>query len=281
MKMNNEMSQIREMTSKNVITQDKMTEELTEYLNKYRNGINKGILGENRLLKIITDEFLTSEIINTTGMSGKGDIIIKRPNMTEILIETKDYTTNVKKDEVIKFIKDINNTNYHGIMMSQNSGIVGKNDFQIDINNNNILIYIHNTKYDISKVRIAINMIDLLEEKIIKNNNNNININSETLKEINIEFQQLIIKKDKLINNLKEYYKKTYDIYNEIEMSSLNKLLNNYYANNKVNIKVCNICKKYETPNLKSLARHQSSCKKKTQENKIENNSDTNSISDE
>ena len=66
-------------------------------------------------------------------------------------------------------------------------------------------------------------------------------------------YQQLILIKE----NLKEYYKKTLDL------PSLNKFLSNFFANNNKNVKVCEICKKYESTSLLSLARHTQSCKKK------------------
>ena len=58
----------------------------------------------------------------------------------------------VKKDEVDKFIRDISKNEYNGIFISQHSGIVGKNNFQIDIHDKHILIYIHSCDYDIDKI---------------------------------------------------------------------------------------------------------------------------------
>ena len=168
--------------------------------------------------------------------------------------ENKNYAINVKKDEVDKFIRDIDNNKYHGIMLSQTSGIIGKDNFQIDIHNNNILIYIHKADYDISKIKLAINTIDFLSDKILTMKNNKINIDAELLKDINSEYQQLIVIKENLNNNLKDNYKKTLDIYSNIDLPYLNKFLSNFYANNNKNIKICDICKKYESSqNKKSL----------------------------
>ena len=49
----------------------------------------------------------------------------------------------------------------------------------------------------------------------------------------------------------------------EINLPNLELFLSNYYANNKKNLLICDICKKYETDNLRSLARHKHSCKSK------------------
>ena len=48
--------------------------------------------------------------------------------------------SNVKKDEVDKFLRDVTNKDCHGIFLSQTSGVVGKDNYQIDIHNKNILI---------------------------------------------------------------------------------------------------------------------------------------------
>ena len=262
-KITSSLLQIKELTIKSSTVQDKITEDLSTYLNKYKTGILKGILGENRLYNIINDEYLTSEIINTTNLGGQGDLILKRPNRTPILFETKNYAINVKKDEVDKFIRDIDNTKYHGIMLSHSTGIIGKDNFHIDIHNNNILIYIHKADYDISKIKLAVNTIDFLSDKILTMKDNKISIDEELLKDINNEYQQLILIKENLNNNLKEYYKKTLDIHSNIDLPSLNKFLSNFFANNNKNVKVCEICKKYESTSLLSLARHTQSCKKK------------------
>lgn len=61
-----------------------------------------------------------------------------------------------------------------GIFISQHSGIAFKSNFQIDINNGNILIYIQNCDYDPEKIRLAIDIIDNLSTKL-----KDININNE------------------------------------------------------------------------------------------------------
>ena len=275
-KISNNLLQIKEIAVKSSSVQDKINEELTTYLNKYKISTHKGTLSENRLYNIINDEYLSSEIINTSNNTGQGDLILKRLNRVPILFETKNYANNVKKEEVDKFIRDIENTQYNGIMISQTSGIIGKENFQIDIHNNNILIYIHKGDYDIAKIKLAVNTIDFLSDKILTMKNNKINIDTDLLKNINAEYQQLIIVKENLNNNLKDYYKKTLDIYSNIELPCLNKFLSNYYANNNKNIKICEICKKYETTSLLSLARHLPSCKKKNNITEIYESSSNN-----
>ena len=80
---------------------------------------------------------------------------------------------------------------------------------------------------------------------------------------INKEYQTFIFKKNLIISNLKDYYKKTLDQYCEFMLPNLEIFLSNYYADNKKKISTCDICKTFQTDSLKSLARHTQSCKKK------------------
>jgi hypothetical protein len=189
-------------------------------------------------------------------------MIFNRKNKPIILIETKDYTTNIKQSETDKFIRDVTENDCNGIFISQSSGIIGKDNFQIDIHNKNILIYIHNGDYDVSKIKMAINAIDLLSDKIINLKDKNINIPNESLKEINLEYQRFIVEHTKLINQIKESNKKTLELCNNLRFPNLEHLLNDHYSNNKKTTITCKFCKLYETDNLKSMARHHTACKK-------------------
>jgi hypothetical protein len=266
---------IKESSTKTELIQTQICDELLKYTNKNKVSSLKGLENENILFDLLTNELPSAEIINTCNKTGMGDFIIKRKDKQSILIETKNYNTNVKKEEVDKFIRDITNNNINGIFISQNTGIVGKDNFQIDIHNKNILIYIHSFNYDPTKIQLAISTIDKLNEKLINIETKNINIPNDLLLEINNEYQKHLLLKENMINNLKDYCKKTLDNFNDLELSSLDNFISKYYANNKKNNLICEICKKYETDNLKSMARHKQSCKNKKNEKVIESSSET------
>jgi hypothetical protein len=266
---------IKESSTKTELIQTQICDELLKYTNKNKVSSLKGLENENILFDLLTNELPSAEIINTCNKTGMGDFIIKRKDKQPILIETKNYNTNVKKEEVDKFIRDITNNNINGIFISQNTGIVGKDNFQIDIHNKNILIYIHSFNYDPTKIQLAISTIDNLNEKLINIDTKNINIPNDLLLEINNEYQKHLLLKENMINNLKDYCKKTLDNFNDLELSSLDNFISKYYANNKKNNLICEICKKYETDNLKSMARHKQSCKNKKNEKVIESLSET------
>jgi len=262
-RLNTNLHQIKDISSKNSIIQEKMSEDFINYLNRYKTGSFKGTQGENKLYKLINDEYSSGELTNTSGLVGMGDMILKRVNKVAILIETKEYSTNIKKDEVDKFLKDVNSNKCCGIFLSQSSGIVGKDNYQIDINNKNILIFVHNVDYDISKIKLAINTIDLLMDKLKNVDESNVTISTDSLNEMNKEYQTFIFKKNQIITNLKDYYKKSLEQNCELILPNLEIFLSNHYADNKKKISTCEICKIFQTDNLKSLARHNQSCKKK------------------
>jgi hypothetical protein len=267
LRLSNNLNQLKEMSTKNSIIQESINEELIKYVNKSKTISGKGNQSENILFNLLTKEYTSAEVIDTTGSTGKGDAIIKRKDKIPILIETKNYTSNVKKEEIDKFIRDVTNNDCSGIFLSQNTGIVGKENFQIDIHNKNILIYIHCVNYDITKINLAINTIDVLYDKIIKIDDKNINMPTDVLREINSEYQTFIYQKEKMVNGLKEYYKKTFEQYCDLTLPSLEKFISGYYANVKKNLITCELCKKFETDNLRSMARHKQFCKKKDNKN--------------
>jgi hypothetical protein len=263
-RINNNILHVKDISNKNNIIQDKINDELSIYLNKYKNSSSKGTLSENNLYNIIDKEFPSAELINTSNFTGMGDMILKRINNKPILFENKDYSNNVKKDEVDKFIRDISKNEHHGIFISQHSGIVGKEHFQIDIHNKNILIYIHNCNYDPDKIKLAVNTIDTLSIKLISVDSDNTTIPKEVIKQINDDYQHFLRQKESFLTTTKEYYKKTLDVFTQIKLPSLEKYLSNHFADSKVNKVLCTLCNKFETDNLRSLARHKQSCKKIT-----------------
>jgi hypothetical protein len=168
--------------------QEKINEELILFLNQYKISSKKGELSENMLESILIKLYPSSEIINTTGQISSGDFILKRNNnKVKILIENKNYDSNVPKREIDKFILDVETQNCSGIMISQHSGISFKKNFEIDINNGNILIYIHNMNYESDKIVIACDIIDNLSNKIkeLNGTDEHVKISSNILQLIN------------------------------------------------------------------------------------------------
>jgi hypothetical protein len=263
---------LKDENIKNIINQENVNNELLQYLNKYNKSSTKGEISETRLYNLITELYPSADIKNTTKENSNGDIIIKRIDKPTILIENKNYNTIIKKDEVDKFLRDITNNKSNGIFISQKTGIVGKENFQIDIHNNSILVYIHNCDYDKYKIDLAVKIIDILSQKLTYMEDADIKINKELLEKINYEYTTFNNKKDELSNTIKEFYKKSMEQHKELSLPSLELYLSDYFANSKKNILTCDICKIYQESNLMSLSRHKTACLKKYKK-KLDNNS--------
>ena len=275
-----------ERINKNVISlkdatnnsaQDKIMNELSEFLGKYKNSSYKGQFGENQLETVLNQLFPSAEVINTTGIKASCDFRINRVDLPTILVETKNYDRNVTLDEVKKFIRDIEEQKCHGVFLSQHSGITSKQNFQIDIKGANILVYVHNVDYCPHTIKIATDIIDSLSYKLadLDDGSDEISIPKEILDEINKEYSHFIERKSSIIDILKDFHKKITNEVDEIKFPCLSKylvskcgsILNN--ENEKI---VCNICNKFEATNNRSLGAHQKGCKKKHSNNQIASN---------
>jgi hypothetical protein len=248
--------------------QDKVFSDLSEFLNKYKNSSYKGQFGENHLESVLNKLFPTAEVINTTGIKASCDFRVNREDLPTILFETKNYDRNVTLDEVKKFIRDINERKCHGIFLSQHSGITSKQNYQIDIIGQNIVVYVHYADYSPQNIKIATDIIDSLSiklENIIKPDND-ISISKQTIDDINKEYSKFIEKKTTIIESCKDFNKKILAQVDDIKFPCLSKILSNNCGNilnDENNIIICNLCNKFKATSNKSLSAHQRGCKKK------------------
>lgn len=254
---------------------ENLQNDMNDFFSKFKNSSHKGNLGEAQLEIIINQLFPSAEIINTSALRASCDFKIIRQNYEPILIETKHYDRNVTLDEVKKFIRDIEEQKCNGIFLSQTSGITSKQNFQIDMHGENIVIYVHNLKYDSSIIKMAVDVIDNLSEKLDSarlNNDDAFTMTEETLQEINREYIDFANKKLGFIELIKETNKKMLTQIEDIKFPNLSKMLTQKCGtilNNENKIIVCSICNKFTATNNKSLAAHQRGCKKRINSNNI------------
>ena len=170
------------------VYRDKIMNELSEFLGKYKNSSYKGQFGENQLESVLNQMFPSAEILNTTGIKASCDFRVNRLDLPTILFETKNYDRNVTLDEVKKFIRDIEEQKCHGIFLSQHSGITSKQNFQIDIKGSNVLVYVHNVDYCPQTIKIATDIIDSLSYKLaeLEEGIDEIYIPKEIIEEMNL-----------------------------------------------------------------------------------------------
>lgn len=258
--LSNKLENLKDETISNKNTNDKLISDLGDFLNKYKTSSQfKGQCSENMIEGILNKMYPTAEIINSTALKASGDFIIKREGKNDILIENKNYEANVNIDEIKKFLRDVNEQKTHAIMMSQFSGIASKPNGFIEINDGKVLIYLHYVDYSSDKIKMAIDIIDNLSDKLqdIYNieNNDGYSITKDSLERINDEYQKFLNQKETMQITLKEFNKKFTAQIEEIKMPNLSTYLNDKFASIQNQQFLCDVCN-LPFQNKRSLASH-------------------------
>ena len=213
-KLNNISNKLEQIIKKHDDIQPKsheLIEQLELNLNKLigisSNSSKKGAFAENILEEIFNNRYGDMIYEKKQTIAHSGDAWIYLPDNNIIMLESKNYTTTINKDEIIKFQYDmVHNHIKYGLLLSFNSMIQGMKEFDI-------LTFIHNNeKYSIITISYLINDIHKLDiglqiiRKIIisftHNNNYDIVINniSENLNELNLLIQQNYLLRDNFYN---------------------------------------------------------------------------------
>ena len=234
------------------------------FFEKQKNSTLKGKESEEKLESCLNNAFPHGEIICQSGQPQCCDYLMRRQDKPDILFENKDYSNNVPHEEIKKFIRDVEYQKKHSILLSQHSGVTQKTNYQIDIHDGNIMIYIHYVNYDPNKIQVAVNLIDHLYKLLEKHNNNNeLHISMDELSEINKEYLTFIGQKKSLIETTKKMHKDQLKALEDFEMPKLTLLLNSKFTNVEQLSYKCEICGVYSAKNKRALVTHQNKCKKK------------------
>jgi hypothetical protein len=258
--INAKLSSLRDDSVSNKSTNDKVMSDLNEFLTKYKTSSQfKGQCSENMLGNVLNKMYPTAEVLNTTALKASGDFLLKRVGKQPILLENKNYETNVNVDEIKKFLRDVNEQKTHAIMMSQYSGIVSKPNGFIEINDGKVIIYLHNVDYSADKIKMAIDVIDILSERLDEISNveeiDGYVIKKEVLDKINDQFQIFLSQKEVVLTTLKEMNKKLTTQIEDMKIPDLSLFLNDKYAsiqNQQFSCEICNL----PFQNKRSLASH-------------------------
>ena len=208
----------------------------------------------------------SDEIIKVNSDTATCDIKINRMDKSKpaILFENKDYGRSVTTDEVKKFERDLQTQKLHGIFISQKSPVTYKNNFQIDIINGLIHIYIPNAEYDVNKIKIAIDIIDnlALKLKLIENtNDDDYSINKEDMEDIIEEYRNFVSQKLQMIDTIKLVTKQLIDKMEDIQLPKLKKIFMKLGNIENDNDFKCTFCNSWSGKNKASLAAHIRGCK--------------------
>jgi len=137
---------------------------LTKLIGLSSNSCKKGSFGENVLEEIFNQRYGDIQFEKKNNVAHSGDAWLYLPNNKIIMLESKNYTTTVNKDEIIKLQSDM--INHHikwSILTSFNSGIQGMKelDFHTFSHNNEtyFVLMISNLSSDIHKLDLGLQII--------------------------------------------------------------------------------------------------------------------------
>ena len=265
------MNEIKEISSVNNQSQQTLQTNVTEILKKFEKGSTKGNISEHITYNILLSLFPCAQVDHVGNEQKEtGDIMLVRNNKPKILIENKDHDSkNVPKQEVEKFIRDCEIQDCCGIMLAQHKGITNKQNFEIQINNGNVLLYVHEVNFDNDKIKTAIEIVEHFKIKLdeLGSNDQDCMIEKNVLDEINKEFINYVNQKSNMTKLLKDFSEKMNLSIIDLKLPSLEKYLSSRFAFSS--IQTDNMCKYCEKHVPKSLSQHYRYCSsKKDFENK-------------
>ena len=219
-------------------------------------------------IRLAFNKMYTSADVRSVEVLGVDEgITMKRFRKPDILIQLKCSEENIHTEEITTLYKNVSDFNSCGIIISQNSGFVGKQDFHVDIHNNQVIVFIHNYKNDDLKLQMAVNIIDNLMTHINQLKlpmETNIYIPKDVLDKVNNEYQLFLSQKNAVVDVLKDTQKKVIAQMDEIKFPFLEKYLSTKFVAPVCNSGLkCDVCKNYSANNLKALAAHKRGCLRK------------------
>jgi hypothetical protein len=264
----NSIQQIKDNVLLNNNIQETLRNEMKDFLNKYKNNSQfKGNVAEVELQHMLHSILPSDEIIKVSSDTATCDVKVNRKdtNKPSILFENKYYKNrSVTTDEVKKFERDIQLQKNHGIFISQESPITYKDNFQIDIINSLIHVYIPNANYEVEKIKIAVDIIDNLSLKLInlsKNSEDEYSISKEEIEELTEEYKIFGIQKSQMLDTIKLVNKQLTDKLEEIQLPRIKKILMKIGNIENDNDFKCTFCNNWSGKNKASLGAHIRNCK--------------------
>ena len=266
-RIDSRLSEIKNISTINSSSQASLCNNINDLLKKMENSSSKGKISENILFNVLHTLYPTAQIDSVGTTKETGDIILRRKNKHPILFENKNYDRNVGQEEVRKFLRDIEMQKCSGIMLAQHFGITNKNNYEIDIHDNNVLVYLHNVEYDADKIKAAVDIIDHFKyclDDLESGTGEQITIDKEFLDTINKEYQNFTNNKLVHIKSIKDYQQKLISQVDDIKLPSLEHYLSRMYASTATKDLTCEYCN-YVAKNLRALTAHHRGCTLKKQ----------------
>ena len=257
---------IKELSSSNQQISSSLTSSVSEMLKKMENSSSKGKISENILFGALHSLYPCAQIDSVGTTKETGDIMLCRKDKPRILVENKNWDKNVVQEEVKKFLHDVETQNCCGLFLAQNYGIANKEDFEINIHNGNVLVYVHKANNDPDKIKVAVSIIDHLKARLDQiDDKSEVDvdvISKERLDNINQEYIAFANQKLAMIKYVKEFQTKLVKMIDDVRLPSLEEHLNTRYATSSSKL-TCQYCEAFAAKNQQSLSAHHRGCAKK------------------
>ena len=151
----------------------KEIDELQKSLNIKNNSYKKGKEGENELESSLAKVLPTAKIEDTRNIAKRGDFIVETQSC-KLMVESKNFKTNVNKTNITKFYRDVEEAQDidGALLLSLYSGIAKKKHLSVEIVNNKPIIFIHKALADPNSILLAVNMVEQIKKQNICFTNN-------------------------------------------------------------------------------------------------------------
>jgi hypothetical protein len=120
-------------------------DKLNDLLHIKTNSSRKGQLSEDLCRSILTKQYPQWSFLDVSQEGYNADCRAFETPVGQILYEFKSYDHNVNRDQISKFVRDLDHTNIkYGIFVSNTSGIVGKKNIEWEIINDKLVVFVSN-----------------------------------------------------------------------------------------------------------------------------------------
>jgi len=120
-------------------------DKLNDLLHIKTNSSRKGQLSEDLCRSLLTRQYPQWSFIDVSQEGYNADCRAFETPVGQILYEFKSYDHNVNREQISKFVRDLEHTNIkYGIFVSNTSGIVGKKNIEWQIINDKLIIFVSN-----------------------------------------------------------------------------------------------------------------------------------------
>jgi hypothetical protein len=274
-RLESRLSELKDISKSNNSSQGVLQTTITELLKKMENSSSKGKISENLLFNVLLSLYPTAQVDSVGTTKETGDIMLTRKDKPIILFENKNYDKNVIQEEVKKFLRDVEQQNCSAIMLAQHYGITNKENFEIEIHNGNVIVYLHKVEYDADKIKAAVDIIDHFKETIENSGamtqQDTLSIDKDILDDINKEYQLFMASKLAHIKTIKDYQQKLIAQAEDFKLPNLEQYLSKLYASSASRNDVCEHCG-YVAKNARALVAHYRGCSKKKETNTLHSN---------